>query len=90
MAAVFYIISVIPTCYRIDASIYLRDQSDALGNAFSMNAADPMVAFKNYIDETELEVLKSRNNIIKIVDSLNLCYTYYGKGHIPRQTTVPQ
>jgi len=25
-------------------------------------------------------VLKSRNNIIKIVDSLNLCYTYYGKG----------
>lgn len=79
VAAVFYIISVIPT-YRIDASIYLRDQSDGPGNAFSMNAADPMVAFKNYIDETELEVLKSRNNIIKIVDSLNLCYTYYGKG----------
>lgn len=79
VAAVFYIISVIPT-YRIDASIYLRDQSDGPGNAFSMNAADPMVAFKNYIDETELEVLRSRNNIIKIVDSLNLCYTYYGKG----------
>lgn len=77
--AVFYIISVIPT-YCVNASIYLRDQSDGPGNAFSMTAADPMVAFKNYIDETELEVLRSRNNLMKIVDSLNLCYTYYGEG----------
>nr|MDE6135310.1 polysaccharide biosynthesis tyrosine autokinase [Muribaculaceae bacterium] len=49
-------------------------------NAFSMSAADPMVALKNFIDETELEVMKSRNNLVKIVDSLNLSYSYYRKG----------
>ena len=32
------------------------------------------------IDETELEVLKSRNNLLKIVDSLQLAYSYYKKG----------
>ncbi len=77
--AVIYIASVIPT-YRLDASIYLRETSETASNALSMNATDPMVAFKNFIDETELEVMKSHNNLIKIVDSLNLTSTYYYKG----------
>ncbi|MDE5682762.1 MAG: hypothetical protein K2I39_00945, partial [Muribaculaceae bacterium] len=78
-AGVLYIMSVIPT-YNVEASIYLNDIAQANGNAFSMTAADPMLAFKDYIDETELEVMKSRNNLVKIVDSLNLSYTYYYKG----------
>lgn len=75
----FYIATVIPT-YRIESSIYLSGNTESSGNAFSLDAADPLVAMKSFIDETELEVLKSRNNVIQIVDSLNLCYTYYQKG----------
>ncbi len=80
-AGVVYIMSVIPT-YNVEASIYLNDVAQANGNAFSMTSADPMLAFKDYIDETELEVMKSRNNLVKIVDSLNLSYTYYFKGSL--------
>lgn len=79
--AFIYIKSVIPT-YQVEASIYLNDAAQANGNAFSMTAADPMLAFKDYIDETELEVMKSRNNLVKIVDSLGLSYTYYYKGSL--------
>ena len=80
-AAVLYIATRIPV-YQIDASIYLSEDNSSGQNAFNLsNAADPMVAFKNYIDETELEVLKSRNNLLKIVDSLQLAYSYYKKVH---------
>lgn len=78
--AVLFIATRIPV-YQIDASIYLSEDNSSGQNAFNMgNATDPMVAFKNYIDETELEVLKSRNNLLKIVDSLQLAYSYYKKG----------
>ncbi|MDE6574796.1 MAG: polysaccharide biosynthesis tyrosine autokinase [Muribaculaceae bacterium] len=79
IAAYFYIASQIPV-YRVDASIYLSEDNNSSRNTFNLDAADPMVALKNYIDETELEVLKSRNNVIKIVDSLNLSYSYYKVG----------
>ena len=77
---VFYIAKQIPV-YSVSSSIYLSQDNNSSRNAFSMDkAADPMVALKNYIDETELEVLKSRNNLIKIVDSLNLAYSYCREG----------
>lgn len=81
VAAFFYMASCIPV-YRVDASIYLSEDNNSSRNAFNLSStsADPMVALKNYIDETELEVLKSRNNVIKIVDSLNLSYSYYRVG----------
>ena len=78
-AAFVYVKSVIPT-YQVQASIYLNDAAQANGSAFSMTSADPMLAFKDYIDETELEVMKSRNNLVKIVDSLNLAYSYFYEG----------
>ncbi len=80
IAAFFYIAKQIPV-YSVSSSIYLSQDNSSSRNAFSMDkAADPMVALKNYIDETELEVLKSRNNLIKIVDSLNLAYSYCREG----------
>lgn len=80
IVAFFYIAKQIPT-YSVSASIYLSQDNNGAGNAFNMgNATDPMVALKNYIDETELEVLKSRNNVIKIVDSLGLSYSYFREG----------
>ncbi len=76
----FYIKTVIPT-YCIESSIYLSGNTENSGNAFSLDAAaDPLVSMKSFIDETELEILKSRNNVIQIVDSLNLCYSYYRAG----------
>lgn len=75
----FYIATRIPT-YRIESSIYLSGNTESTGNAFSLDASDALVNMKSFIDETELEILKSRNNVIRIVDSLNLCYTYYQKG----------
>ncbi len=69
IVAFFYIARQIPT-YNVAASIYLSQDNSSSSNAFNMTqAGDPMVALKSYIDETELEVLKSRNNVIKIVDS---------------------
>ncbi len=64
--------------YSVGASIYLYDTNSQ--NVMSMDASDPLLSMKSYIDETELEVMKSRNSTIKIVDSLNLAYTYYEKG----------
>ena len=77
---IFYIATVIPV-YRVESSIYLSGDSESSPmSALTLDSSDPLVAMKNYIDETEIEILKSRNNVIKIVDSLNLCYTYYKKG----------
>lgn len=57
-----------------------------------MGSESPMVNLKQYIDETEIEILKSRNNLIKIVDSLNLSYSYYREGKlrdVPVYRTAP-
>ncbi|MDE6854071.1 MAG: hypothetical protein K2J38_03345, partial [Muribaculaceae bacterium] len=80
IAALFYIAKQVPV-YQVNASIYLRQDQSSSQNTFNLSdATDPMVAFKNYIDETELEVLKSRNNLVKIVDSLGMMYRYSLKG----------
>lgn len=84
--AYYYISTIIPT-YQVSASIYLNDESaEAKSNALTFGNGDPLLDAKNFIDETEIEVLKSRNNLIKIVDSLGLAYTYYNVG---RMRNVP-
>ncbi len=78
--AAYKIVTTVPV-YNMESSIYLNDNNTNSRNAFNLSeAANPMVAFKNFIDETELEVLKSRNNLVKIVDSLGLTYSYAQKG----------
>ena len=80
--AYFHIATVIPV-YKIESAIYLSgggNEGDSPANPFSLNGDNPLVSMKNYIDETEIEILKSRNNLVQIVDSLNLCYTYYKEG----------
>lgn len=64
--------------YSVTASLYINNSNDVSG--MSMDNANPLLAMKNFLDETELEILKSRNNIIKVVDSLNLYYSYSLKG----------
>lgn len=91
-AAYYYCKTQIPT-YTVSASIYLNDEnSSTKSNAVTMGSENPMVNLKQYIDETEIEILKSRNNLVKIVDSLNLAYTYYREGKlrdIPVYRTAP-
>ncbi len=73
----YYMIATIVPVYEVSASIYLSDDNTANSSAVALNASNPLVNQKSFIDETEIEVLKSRNNMIKIVDSLNLAYSYY-------------
>ena len=79
--AFYYCATIIPT-YNVSAAIYLNNDNASKTEAVSMNNADPMVSMKTYIDETEIEILKSRNNILKIVDSLDLAYSYYQIGKL--------
>lgn len=76
-AVAYYLIATIVPTYEVTASIFLSDDNAANTNAVSLNASSPLVDQKSFIDETEIEILKSRNNLIKIVDSLGLAYSYY-------------
>lgn len=81
IGAYFFIATIVPS-YDIAASIYLKSDDSQQKSAFSLNAENPLLNMKNYIDETELEILKSRNNVIKIVDSLGMSYTYWNTGSL--------
>lgn len=83
IGAYFYIATIVPV-YQVNASIYLNsDDSQAKQAAFMLNPENnPLLDMKNYIDETELEILKSRNNVIEIVDSLKMAYSYWRQGSL--------
>lgn len=75
----YYCISTITPIYEVSASIYLKDDnySSAKSSVVAFSSSDPLINTKNYIDVTEIEILKSRNNLVRIVDSLDLSYSYY-------------
>lgn len=79
VAAYFYISTIVPV-YQVNASIYLNNSDSQSKDAFSLDPNSPLIAMKSYIDETELEVLKSRNNVIEIVNSLGMAYSYWKVG----------
>ncbi len=62
--------------YSVSASIYLSDENTPKTQSIFSGTDNPMVDLKDYIDETEVEILRSRNNLVKIVDSLGLAYNY--------------
>lgn len=69
---------MMPT-YRIQSSIYLNNESASSSASLFQDQAS-MLNFKNYIDEAELKILRSRNMLIKVVDSLDMAYSYYSVG----------
>lgn len=77
----YYLYSIkIPT-YEVGASVYLNDDQQVSGTmALNTSPADAMLRSPGYIDETEIEILKSRNSIVNIVDTLGLAYSYYETG----------
>lgn len=81
IGAYFYIATIVPT-YQVDASLYLNNKENAASANATMMEANQLVAMKNYIDQTELEILKSRNNVIDIVDSLGMAYSYWRVGNL--------
>lgn len=86
-----YIRTVVPT-YQVGAAVYLNDDNTTKTSAVSMSSESPMFDMKKMIDETELEILKSRNSLLKIVDTLQLSYSYYTIGkwrNIPVYKTNP-
>lgn len=90
-AAFCYIRTIVPT-FQVGASVYLNDDNTTKTSAISMSSEDPMFEMKQNIDETEIEILKSRNSLMKIVDTLNLSYSYFIKGKwrdIPVYKTNP-
>ncbi len=77
--AFLYIHTVIPT-FKVGASVYLNDDNATKTSAVSMSADNPLVDTKSMIDETEIEIMKSRNSLLKVVDTLQLAYSYYQIG----------
>lgn len=79
VVAYFYIATIVPI-YQVSASIYLSsDNSVTNPNVVSMSQ-NPLINAKDYVDETEIEILKSRNSLVRIVDSLGLSYSYFELG----------
>lgn len=81
IGAYFFIATIVPT-YQVNASIYLNNDNSQTKDAFALNPENPLLNMKNFIDETELEILKSRNNVIQIVDSLYMSYSYWRVGRL--------
>ncbi len=80
--AYYYVSTIIPV-YNVGASIYLNDETTTSNSSALFGTPNGMGDMSNvYIDETEIEILKSKNNLVKIVDSLELAYSYYYVGKL--------
>jgi capsular exopolysaccharide synthesis family protein len=74
--------TIIPT-YTVGASLYLNDKTSSTSSQTLMGTAAAVNGNSEiFIDETEIEILKSKNNLRKIVDSLELAYSYYNIGKL--------
>ena len=86
IGAYYYVSTIIPI-YNVSASIYLSDENASTKSQQMLGMSDPMMELQSIIDETEIEILRSKNNLIKIVDSLDLAYSYY---HVGKLRDVPE
>lgn len=75
--AYYHLSTIIPT-YAVEASVYLADESSQA--SVSILGSQVQEGFEPILDQTEIEILKSRNSLIRIVDSLDLSYAYTRKG----------
>jgi capsular exopolysaccharide synthesis family protein len=84
----FYVARIIPT-YQVNASIYISEESSQVNNALGAGmtgGAEGFLSMRDFIDEADLEILKSQNHVRKIVDSLDLAYSYYNEGRFRLHT----
>lgn len=78
--AAYMIYSSKSPVYNVSASIYLNDDTQKTSRLALNASPEAVLGPSSYIDETEIEILKSRNNIVNIVDTLGLAYSYYVSG----------
>lgn len=86
-AVAYYYVSTIIPVYTVSASIYLDDNAATAKTQSMLGTGDMPMDLASIIDETEIEILRSRNNLIRIVDSLDLAYKYF---HVGRVRDVPE
>lgn len=80
--AYIYMATIVPI-YRVDASVYIAQDDSQASITSSMNPTAAMMNMGNMMmDETQLEILKSRSQVTKVVDSLDLCYSYMYEGKL--------
>lgn len=84
-AAAYYHVSTMIPMYSVGASIYLS-QDKASKSSMAALGERSIIDTNPYIDQTEIEILKSRNNLIRIVDSLDMEYSYF---HVGKLRDVP-
>lgn len=77
--AYFYIATIIPV-YQVSASVYLSSENSVTNPTVVSMSNNPLINTKDFVDDTEIEILKSRNSLIRIVDSLGLSYSYFERG----------
>lgn len=79
VVAYFYIATIIPV-YQVSAAIYLNGDNSVTDPSLVSMSNSPLINSKDFVDDTEIEILKSRNSLIRIVDSLDLAYSYFEIG----------
>lgn len=78
--AYYYVATIIPT-YVVNASIALSDETtEAKNKAISGVTGGGMPGIG--LDETKIELIKSRNNLVELIDSLKLNYGYSSVGRM--------
>lgn len=77
----YYVATIIPT-YVVNASIALSDADTEAKNKAISGYGNTAMMPGGKIDETQIELIKSRNNLVQLVDSLKLNYSYYTVGRM--------
>lgn len=79
LCAAFFYLQFTTPIYKVTASILIKDEKKGMGGGNEM--LKELELFNgNKIVENEMEVLKSRSLMEKVVDDLNLSVSYYEEG----------
>lgn len=79
--AYYYALTIVPQ-YQVDAAIYINSETADATNKTMMELSSVMNKDMEATKNTEIQILMSQNNLMKIVDSLELSYTYYTEGKL--------
>lgn len=79
--AYYYALTIIPQ-YQVDAAIYINSETADATSQAMMELSTAMNKDIESTKNTEIQILMSQNNLMKIVDSLDLAYSYYTEGRL--------
>ncbi|MGM9828193.1 MAG: GumC family protein [Muribaculaceae bacterium] len=79
--AYYYALTIVPS-YQVDAAIYINSETADATNKTMIELSTAMNRDIEATKNTEIQILMSQNNLMKIVDSLELAYSYYNEGRL--------